>query len=71
MHYMERKLVENLAYVHSNSRQLDVLDDTASGQALIDAWGSGVFKKLDITLQLSIDGAQLRPDQPSNTWVFI
>ena len=71
MHYMERKLVENLSYVRSNSRRLDVFDDTASGQALIDAWGSGVFGKSDIALQLSIDGAQLRPNQPSDTWVFI
>jgi hypothetical protein len=71
MHYLERKLAENLAYACSNSCRLDVFEDTASGQALIDAWGSGVFGKSDIALQLSIDGAQLCPNQPSETWVFI
>ena len=37
----------------------------------MDAWGSGVFKKLDIALQLLIDGAQLHLDQPSKACIFI
>lgn len=71
MHYLERRLAKNRAHARNNSRRLDVYDDTACGQALLDAWSSGVFGKSDIALQLSIDGAQLRPDQPSETWVFI
>ena len=38
---------------------LDFYDDTASGQALLDAWNAGDFKMRDVALQFSIDGAQL------------
>ena len=45
MHYLEKKLAKNLEHARNNSHQLNVYDDTACGQALLDAWGSGVFKK--------------------------
>jgi hypothetical protein len=46
-------------------------DHTACGQELLDAWCDGCFKKGDIALQFSIDGAQLRHDQQSEAWFFI
>ena len=71
MHYLGEKLEENLAGARLNSGRLNVYDDTSCGQALLDAWDSGDFKKTDVALQFSIDGAQLHPDQPSEAWVFI
>ena len=71
MHYLENKLTENLAHARLNGGILDVYDDTASGQALIDAWDEGRFKSGDVALQFSIDGAQLRANRPSEAWFFI
>src|SRR6266702_4656476 len=71
MHYLEQKLAENLNYARLNNDRLDSYDDTACGNALLDAWRAGSFKKSDVALQFSIDGAQLRPDQPSEAWIFI
>ena len=71
MHYLERKLAENLAYARAHGGRLSRYDDTACGRDLLVAWDSGSFGRSDIALQFSIDGAQLRPDQPSEAWVFI
>jgi hypothetical protein len=71
MHYLERKLVDNLEHVRLNRGMLDSYNDTASGQALIDAWGSGDLKRGDVALQFSIDSAQLCADKPSEAWFFI
>jgi hypothetical protein len=71
MHYLERRLATNSEQIRLNSGYLDKYDDTSCGKELIDAWNKGTFQKSDIALQLSIDGAQLRPDQPSEAWVFI
>ena len=71
MHYLEKRLAENLAIANANDGPLAVYDDTSCGQDLLDAWSTGRFKKTDVALQFSIDGAQLRPDQPSEAWVFI
>jgi hypothetical protein len=71
MHYFERRLATNSEQIRLNSGYLDKYDDTSCGKELIDAWNKGTFQKSDIALQLSIDGAQLRPDQPSEAWVFI
>jgi hypothetical protein len=71
MHYLEQKLAENIESARLNGGKLDSYYDTGCGQALLDAWTSGDFKPNDIALQLSIDGAQLRPDQPSEVWIFI
>ena len=70
MHYLERRLAQNVEYVRTHG-ELPKYDDTACGQELLDAWNSGSFGRSDIALQFSIDGAQLRPDQPSEAWVFI
>jgi hypothetical protein len=70
MHYLERRLAQNVEYVRAHGK-LPKYDDTACGQELLDAWNSGSFGRSDIALQFSIDGAQLRPDQPSEAWVFI
>lgn len=50
---------------------LDIYDDMASGQALLDAWNAGDLKKGDIALQFSIDSALLCADRPSEAWFFI
>jgi hypothetical protein len=71
MHYLEKKLAENYTTAATNGGKLAVYDDTACSQELLDAWGDGCFKKTDIALQFSIDGAQLRRDQQSEAWVFI
>jgi Transposase family tnp2 len=71
MHYLEKRLAENLAYARAHSGKLSKYDDTACGTELLVAWESGRFGSSDIALQFSINGAQLRPDQPSEAWVFI
>ena len=72
MHYLERKLVENVdLHARLGGGMLDFYDDTASGQALLDAWTVGHIKRGDVALQFSIDGAQLRADRPSEAWFFI
>ena len=71
MHYLEKRLAENLAYARAHSSRLSKYDDTAYGTELLVSWESGRFSSSDIALQFSINGAQLRPDQPSKAWVFI
>ena len=71
MHYLERRLADNLDRSKLSGGMLDIYDDTASGQALIDAWDEGHIKRGDVVLQFSIDGAQLRADRPSEAWFFI
>ena len=71
MHYLEKTLAVNLVTATNNQGVLDVYNDTACGQELLDAWRDGCFKRNDIALQFSIDGAQLRRDQQSEAWVFI
>src|SRR6266404_4276510 len=71
MHYLEKRLARNVLYFDTHQGRLDVYDDTACDKDLMDAWRSGAFSSLDVALQFSIDGAQLRPDKPSEAWVFI
>ena len=71
MHYLERTLAENLECARLSGGVLDIYNDTACSQALIDAWGEGHIKKGDVALQFYIDGAQLRADWPSEAWFFI
>jgi hypothetical protein len=71
MHYLEKKLAENLRIAQTSGGTFDVYDDTACGQELLDAWEDGHFTKTDVALQFSIDGATLRRDKPSDAWVFI
>jgi len=71
MHYLEKKLAHNVLYFNMHQGKLDVYNDTACGDGLMDAWRSGVFCGSDVTLQFSIDGAQLCLNQPSEAWVFI
>ena len=71
MHYLERKLAENLDCARLSGGMLNIYDDTASGQALIDAWDKGHIKRGNIALQFSIDSAQLHADRPSEAWFFI
>ena len=71
MHYLKRKLAKNLAYVRAHGGRLSRYNDTACGRDLLAAWDSESFGCSDIALQFFIDGAQLRPDQPSEAWVFL
>jgi hypothetical protein len=71
MHYLERKLAANVTSARLGGGMLDFYDNTASGQALLDAWTEGRIKRGNIALQFSIDGAQLRADRPSEAWFFI
>lgn len=61
--YFEKKLAENYEIATVTDGKLEVYDDTACSQELLDAWGNGHFKKTDIALQSSIDGAQLCHDK--------
>jgi hypothetical protein len=40
MHYLKRTLADNVEHARLNGGVLDMYDDTASGQALLDAWHS-------------------------------
>ena len=71
MHYLANRLADNVDMASNSHGLLDIYDDTACGQELLDAWRTGRFKKCDIALQFSIDGAQLRRDRQSEAWVFI
>ena len=71
MHYLNKKLAENVNMARENGGNLHMYNDTACGKDLIDAWNSGRFQKTDIALQFSIDSAQLWRDKPSEAWVFI
>jgi hypothetical protein len=71
MHYLERTLADNVERARLNGGVLDTYDNTASGQALLDAWCDGGLRQGDVALQFSIDGAQLRADRPSEAWFFI
>ncbi len=71
MHYLETRLDRNLNYIRCHNNQLDIYDDIACGQELLDVWSSGAFCKSDIALQISIDSAQLRADCASEAWVFV
>ena len=61
----------NVEYAKCNGGQLSKYDDTTCRKELLDAWNAETFQKFDVTLQISIDGTQLHPDQPSEAWVFI
>ena len=71
MYYLENQLAVNVDIASNSHGLLDIYDDTACGQELLDAWRTGCFKKCDIALQFSINGAQLRCDRQSEAWVFI
>jgi hypothetical protein len=71
MHYLKQKLADNAECARINGGFLDVYDNTASGQELLDAYSKGNLKKGDVALQFSIDRAQLRANKPSEAWFFI
>jgi hypothetical protein len=71
MHCLERKLVENIDPTRLSRGILDFYDDMASGKALLDAWVKGQIKRGNVTLQFSINSAQLCADRPSEAWFFI
>ena len=71
MHYLERSLSENADHARHAEGSLGRYDDISCGKDILYAWNSGAMKKNDVALQLSIDGAQLRADQPSEAWIFI
>lgn len=60
-----------MEHAQCNSGQLSKYNDTLCGVELLEAWNTGALWKHDVALQISIDGAQLRSDQPSEAWVFI
>ena len=71
MRYLERALSTNAERAQRAGGRLDKYDDISCGKDILNAWTSGALRKDDVALQLSIDGAQLRADQPSEAWVFI
>ena len=71
MHYLERSLSMNADHARRSGRSLNKYDDISCSNDILSAWISGTLWKTDIALQLSIDGAQLRADQPSEAWIFI
>ena len=71
MNYLERALSDNADRARCAGGHLDKYDDITCGKDVLYAWTSGALRKDDVALQLSIDGAQLRADQPSEAWVFI
>ena len=71
MHYLEKALSANAARARRAGGSLDRYDDISCGNDILSAWTSGALRKSDVALQLSIDWAQLRANQPSEAWIFI
>ena len=71
MHYLERALTANTERAWHTGGRLDRYDDVSCGKDVPLAWTSGAMQKSNEALQLSIDSAQLRANQPSEAWVFI
>ena len=71
MHYLEKALSANAARARHAGGSLDRYDDISCGNDILSAWTSGALRKSDVALQLSIDWAQLRANQPSEAWIFI
>ena len=71
MHYLERALSANADRAQRTGGRLDKYDNVSCGRDILSAWTSGTLGKSDMALQLSIDSAQLRANQPSEAWVFI
>jgi hypothetical protein len=71
MHYLEKRLAKIEEHLRTHNGEMESYDDMACSQDLLQAWASGRFTKDDITLQLSIDGAQLYRDRTSDCWIFI
>ena len=71
MHYLEKALSANAERAQCAGGSLDRYDDISCGNDILSAWTSGALRKSDVALQLSIDGAQLQADQPSEAWIFI
>jgi Transposase family tnp2 len=71
MHYLEKRLTKIEEHLRTHNGEMESYDDMACSQDLLQAWASGQFTKDDITLQLSIDGAQLYRDRTSDCWIFI
>lgn len=71
MHYLEEFTEQTLKLARENGRKIIEYTDTACGTDFLNAWMTGRFKKGDISLQLSIDGAQLYRDKESDCWIWI
>ena len=71
MHYLERSLSVNADRAQRAGGSLDKYDDISCSKDILSAWASGAMRKFNMALQLLIDSAQLRADQPSEGWVFI
>ena len=71
MHYLGRALSMNTDHAQHAGGILNRYNDISCGKDILSAWISGNLQKSDVALQLSIDGAQLRANQPSEAWVFI
>ncbi|KAG6894511.1 hypothetical protein C0992_005782 [Termitomyces sp. T32_za158] len=71
MHYLEEISEQILQQAAKNGGKLLEYNDTACGMEHLNAWMTKKFRKGDISLQLSIDGAQLYRDKESDCWIFI
>ena len=71
MHYLEKRLTQITEYLRTHDGKMESYDDTACSRDILQAWHTGRITKVDIALQLSIDGAQLYRDRTSDCWVFI
>ncbi|EKM84453.1 transposase 21 superfamily [Agaricus bisporus var. burnettii JB137-S8] len=71
MHYLEKRLAENLAYATNNGGKIRVYDDTACGSNLLMAHASGKFHREDVALQISLDGAKLFEHKDSDCWMWV
>jgi len=59
MHYLKKWLTKIEEHLRTHNGRMESYDNMTCSQDLLQAWVSGQFTKDDITLQLSIDGAQL------------
>ncbi|KAG6878843.1 hypothetical protein C0992_007238 [Termitomyces sp. T32_za158] len=71
MHYLDKFVEKLLKHAQKNRGEIQEYSDTACGRDFLNAWMAKTFKKGDILLQLSINGAQLYCDKESDCWIFI
>jgi len=71
MRHRQRRTEEILAELEQNNGLLDQYDDVYCGSDYLTEVQNGKICSDDITLILSLDGAQLYKNKASDTWVFI
>ena len=71
MRYRQQRTEQILMELQRNNGHLTQYDDIYCGSDYLSEVQSGKIRPNDITLMLSLDGAQLYKNKASDTWIFI